>query len=1285
MTLNRKNTYELLSYIACSSCVIQNDEDFTILYANNEFYNLLGYTQEEVNYKFANRLCALLDPKAVKKFRTLLSHDNANNSVRLEHRIKNNKSLDLWLCSVISFSQLEEHNVLHMISQDISTYKQQSFELAHLKKKTDIFFETSSSDVMDYSLESGKIQHIFSKNLFLDNPSAGDTFPNVLLENNFISSTFKDTFLGCVQKLQQGETKAFCEIKMKNYNDQEIWIMLSLSLNTEPPDNQVVAIFTNINTEKEATLNYLQETLFYQSILNNQDAYGHVDVTENKTLRVGGLWSPYNDLINNITYTELVIEYVYKVVHIEDRDHYAETMACTNLVQAYENGITHLTCEFRRIVEQNKMVWMRISIELFKNPINQHLVGLLYLKNINSEKQNRSSFDVVTGYDANTNLHNKAATITAIKEYLYLMNEANYFAFILININTSNFASSQHNDDLDETVLLQASHLLSRAFRKYDIIGHFGGELFLVLVKNIENVQSVEERLDSLLQCSEAVGNAPLSISIGVMYGTKYETFDLMFNKSWHALARAQRSKENTYCTYDDQDSNLSNIPFELPPLNVAESSSVFHSGRSDEFSDFLGEYGDIAYLVDPKTFVLLCGNKAFYERIGRTEQECAGLKCYELLHHRTVPCPFCGNASWSADKFYMYRNYNEVLEQEFLIKNKLVQWQSREVLFAIAVDLSNDKSYTAGLVENDITEDRAIINGIQHMQLASSLSDVFQVALEAIGKYFRSRLVQFWIMNKENNGCQLAYSWAAKDSDHALCNPTEAEVEQVSHWLNTRKWTEKLVIDNRESMLCNSYDMYHRMEKYDFHNQSWFLAADENSKELGFVEINDIAINFRNASFMRSFLHFIMAEWQKRKTVDALIHSGFYDRMTNLLNRISFEKFISDSDYMELNSIGVIFINIDGLKKINESLGYQVGNHYILELANILTTVFSSESIFRISGDEFLVIQTDVEQREIERGIAQLQDSLSDLKLFSVSIGYAWDNVEIDVEQLLEYATQSMKVNKARYYASLETNTQERVDLFGWTMDSIENGSMRIYLQSKIDIRSGKMIGAEALIRYKDKDGAIIPPGKFIQPLEQGNLIRYIDLFVFEEVCRLLERWKKEGKSCPRISLNFSRITMAENDLITSIEAIFKKYSVSREFIEIEITESYADIGKALLNQSVQNLHTAGYPIALDDFGTKYTNLTILSQIDAQVLKIDRSLVSSLETDTRTRTILKNIIQMCYELGIEVIAEGVETQAQENVLKSLGCHLIQGYLYSRPIQVCDFEAKYFTPCIDQS
>lgn len=1115
---------DILDRIPCAACILKNDSSYSLLYGNERFYQLFGCTEEELQYKYGNRLSALTAPESLKEIGECLKprcgqyERNAGLKVKIKRGGK-----DAWIYANMSSRKYEGIPIVYCTAFDITEselalqiYRDYEDVVQFITEQTD--FEVFGYDLMTREVEFFATHKILTQ---LETLQFSDYsgFEYAALGSGIIHPDYEDLFCSAFEALQRNGSKSTCELKMKNEDGKYVWVLFTLVIKRSGlhQGRLAIGILENITPQKEASLNYLTETQFFQSMLSEKDAYAQVDVTEDRCTRFGGLWNLYNEVKDQMTYSDLIEEFINKVVHPEDRKHYLELMDRDNFVSSLENGIDKLGCEFRRIVEQNKMVWMGISIHLFKDPFSKHVLALLYLTNI---------------------------------------------------------------DDIKK--------LQKAAGRPQDTYAAERGRT--------DESHSARETEDSRSESSES------------------------------------------------------------------------------SFNNFLAEQGDIAYLVDTDTFQMLCANQALYDRLGITQEECCGKTCYELMQKRDTPCPFCSRANWSTDKFYLWKNMNVALEQEFLIKNKLVQWQGREVLLAIAVDISNDKSIV-DLLENEATESHSILSGIQRMTEASDLAGAIDSALETIGYFFRANSVCYWTEEAQHQDYICLYSWSKTPAKSSLRR--ECWRSAVTTWLRGRKWDQPVMIENEETMLCYSYDMYKFMNENRIRNQRW-LQLNDGERELGYISIENISSNFQNIAFLESFSVFIIGEIKKRSLMEGVLYSAFHDDLTGLLSRKSYENYMLDYSGDKVSSAGVVIANINNLKGINNSRGFHYGNHFIKQFASILKEAFENAAVFRLDGDEFLVIATDVERVTLEKGIQKVRESLRKKGSFTVSIGCSWDNVENDLAVLIEQATEAMKVNKKRHYDSEPFSIDlERGKMLSELITSLENGEFEVFLQPKVDLARKQLVGSEALIRYHSKELGIVTPDKFIDMLEKNNFIRYVDLFVFEEVCKVLEKWKKKGAKLLPISLNFSRLTLLESDILSSVRKIVSKYDVSRRNIEIEITESFANMGKSILYQVTHDLYEENFSISLDDFGTKYTNLSILADIDFDTLKLDKSLISTLEKQKSIQIILKNIIDMCEDLNIKVIAEGIETKAQEEALRQLDCRLGQGYLYGRPMPIAEFERKY--------
>lgn len=1079
--------------------ILRNNSDFTILYANDGFYRLMNQTHDAVSITYGNRLGAMLNTMDYQN-----ECHKQNKVSSFYHDIKINGEIR-HLFTEVCFS--EDHALLYCISMDVTAYQNEKHQTEHLD---DVFHEVMlqvNLEVFEYDIEKN-IATIESANHYLSN------IPNVVSHEDFemyflqalpMEQEYADSLRHAFEKVAQQKVSTINEIKLKDQN----WLRITLlpHYDREHEELSVLGLVENITTQKQSNVNYLYETQFYHTLLAEKEAYGHVNVSTNTILTIGGIWNLYNELITKMSFSELFIQFVEKVVHPDDRKQYLELLDLKNLEQSYERGIRKLSCEFRRIVSQNKMVWMRVEALLFKEPFHGDLMGLVYLDNIDEQKK-----------------------------------------------------------------------------------------------KNLQLQRKSKEKMVS----------------------------------------------EPLLCSLSDKEQAL-----------------------IQQFDTFIGNQGEMAYLVDPESFDLILGNQAFYDRVGLTKEECQGKKCYEVMHRRSSPCPFCGKANWKRDKFFMWKDVNTALEQDFIIKNKLIEYNGQDVLLALAIDVSNDKSIVDSIALH-APESHILLSGIQRMEACVEIKDAMTSILETICQFFDADHVAFWKVNEAILSYENQYQWI--EANQYAWKLDQEDIETTSSWLNGKQWDQPLLIENPQVMLGESYDMYQLMMKYNIHNQRWIRIKDQ-EYEYGCIVINNIHANFQNISFLESLSTFIANELKKRRLLDASVHANKYDMLTDLLNRNSYEENLHRYQPDQLSSLGVLVANIDNLKGINEASGTAAGNHYIKRLANLMKKTFSQGDVYRLNGDEFLVICADVDKNILEAQAKELRTKLLQREHFSASIGYAWDDVEKDLISLTRTATELMNIHKKRYYdENHESKNIRHQKQLKNLVDGINNGKFRVYLQPKYNIDKNELMGAEALIRQYHEELGILSPAEFIPVLEENGLIRYIDIFVFEEVCKLLTKWKQKDIV---ISLNFSRVTLMEENLLETVQQILQKYEFDHSKLEIEITESTIEACSVPLYETVSELANLGLRISLDDFGIKYSNLAVLTDISFDTLKLDKSLIKSLANQRRNRLILKNIIQMCKDLDIEVIAEGVETKRQELVLKMLNCSLGQGYLYSKPIPIADFEKSF--------
>lgn len=1281
MRLEMDDYIQLFESLPCGAYIVKDDLDFTLIYGNPIFYDLFDCTEEKMKYKYGNRFGAIIASKDQDTLRNYLDKGAIEDSVWMELKISTMEGRSVWIHSGISSFNMKGERVLCCFCADITKVKNAEDELRKLYAILQFVVTRRKGEIVEYDLKRRSARIVIggemSAHFGFETGEIVPMFVERVISADVMSSEYAVKFKNLFHSATNSSDSSFQDIQI-NANQMR-WVRVSVRpvCDQNSGEKYMIAFLENITQEKKASLNYLNETQYYQALLGEKTAYGHIDVTLDKILKVGGMWDFYNEVINKLTFSEIFDDYVEKLVHSDDRELYRDVMQCENFVQSFENGIKQVGCEFRRIVEQNKMTWMEIKVHLFKDSFTGHIMALLVVEDIDARKKHEIVQISNAERDRLTGVFSKRMMENLIREYMMTMGEKELCAYILLDIDDFKSLNDKYGHKVGDGVLQRIAKIITTAFRKQDFIGRLGSDTFMLFIKDIDDREKVIERLDVAYRFMEWDERFNLTCSMGITMVHPYHSYESIVRESIIALYDAKNNHKGGFCFYGNEPIKQEAEHFRMQYEKSRENYATFieeppKNGKTDSFDTFIGEQGDMAYLVNPKNYEIIIGNQAFYDRTGLTKSEIIGMRCYEVMQNRTSPCPFCSKSNWVEGKFYIWRNRSRALEQEFLMKNKLIQWQGQNLLLAIAVDISNDKSI-ADSMENSATEAHNVLSGIEKMTAATDLSEAMGVAMETIGYFFVADAVEFWHWSDDVKCYKLDCNWKAPE-----WGPSKSEVNKaVNSWLQNKRIEVPIVIENRESMLSYCYDMYELMEKYNVFNQRWIPLTNEDGIE-GYIALYNISANFQNVSFLESFMLFIANERKSRGLLERILYTSHHDTLTGLLNRTSYDEYLKQFACDDVESLAVIIGDINGLKEVNRVQGFQSGDYYIQRSAHILDNAFKGDAVFRLSGDEFLVLVENKSQVEIEEKVKGVMDIVKRDNLFTLSLGFAWDNIEKDLSEMVEVATEVMKVNKARYYDSLEDiNNANRHRMLQDLMTAIENKYFKVFLQPKVDFSNGKYSGAEALVRYQSEKTGLVPPVKFIGILEDNNFIRYVDMFVFEETCRLLERWTEEGHECPIISINFSRLTLLESDIVEIIEGIISKYNVNRNKIEIEVTESSGELGKGVLFQTIKSLYREGFSVSLDDFGTKYTNLSILSDVDFHVLKLDRSLISVIDKRERDRVVIKNVIAMCREIGIIVIAEGVETKEQEAILKAMGCDWGQGYLYGKPVPITEYERIY--------
>lgn len=407
------------------------------------------------------------------------------------------------------------------------------------------------------------------------------------------------------------------------------------------------------------------------------------------------------------------------------------------------------------------------------------------------------------------------------------------------------------------------------------------------------------------------------------------------------------------------------------------------------------------------------------------------------------------------------------------------------------------------------------------------------------------------------------------------------------------------------------------------------------------------------------------------------------YDSMTSLLNKNTFYKMAKTFIQENAQHKCTIFcIDVERFKVVNDIFGTEKGNELLIYLADHLQgDVFSEDSIVaRISADVFVTCSIDKgNTNQIIEDIITVFNKAPLSMQVSPAIGiYQVQDPNTAVETMCDraiFALNTIKGNYQKHFAIYDDKMWEKMlkeqEIRSQADRALENHEFQVYMQPKCNMRTGKVVGAEALVRWIHPEKGIIPPNSFIPVFERNGFIKKLDAYVWEEVIKWLhERSEKELINIP-ISLNVSRLDILGLDVPVLLQGMLKKYSVVPSFVQLEITESAYTSQFSEIASTVEKLMRLGHIVLMDDFGSGYSSLNMLKDINIDILKLDLRFLES--TNQKSRDIIESIVHMAKWLNLKVIAEGVETKEQESFLLSIGCEFAQGFLYYKPMPLEDF------------
>ena len=696
-----------------------------------------------------------------------------------------------------------------------------------------------------------------------------------------------------------------------------------------------------------------------------------------------------------------------------------------------------------------------------------------------------------------------------------------------------------------------------------------------------------------------------------------------------------------------------------------------------------LNEISELVYVSDPETYELLFVNQTGCQTLHLENYK--HKKCYEILQGKTSPCEFCTNDRLCDDNFYTWEFTNPSIGRHFLLKDKIIQWRGKTARMEIAFDIT-ERELQKQELKNMLDVQTLITNCVRMLYAVDDLDQTINAVLTQIGEFLVSdRAYVFEIKDELMNN---THEWTAPGISPQLEKLQQLDLSLISDWLPFFEKNDCIIIDDVEQLQKTNpaaYATLHAQEITSLIAAPIFL----DNKLAGYIGIDNYdSEKIKNSSYLLlSMSIFLSYAIRHRNHVDMLHRLSYHDLLTNALNRNAFMDMLSQFRPGQYASAGIIYIDINGMKEINDFYGHHQGDKILITTVAKVFNLFKPDELFRIGGDEFVIITYDLTETDFYEKFNLLRNIFCEKTNlpFSIATGSCWVKSPSDLNSLLQQADSAMYTDKKKFYYGKEKTSRYRHNLddilnlanYSALQEALTAGQFCIYFQPKISLDTEEFIGSEALIRYINQAGEIITPNNFIPILEEARLIKMLDLYVFEEVCKQINIWKERKLRVKPVSINLSRSTLSYHFLADQLLALITKHNIDISLLELEVTETAEVDNQLVFSQALEKLKEYGFSISIDDFGVRNASLSLFTTINFDILKLDRSLVKTLAQNQKARILIRSLAVICSDLGIKLIAEGVETLEQLDILKELRCNEVQGYLFSKPLPLNDFENKY--------
>ncbi|MFI3227312.1 MAG: bifunctional diguanylate cyclase/phosphodiesterase [Clostridia bacterium] len=674
----------------------------------------------------------------------------------------------------------------------------------------------------------------------------------------------------------------------------------------------------------------------------------------------------------------------------------------------------------------------------------------------------------------------------------------------------------------------------------------------------------------------------------------------------------------------------------------------------------------NLIYIEDFETYEIYYVNKVAQkalEKVGINEWK--GKKSYEILSTGKAYDGFYGEMCAGDYDGLEIEYLNKVLNRHFLLKKDIIMCDNVKCRMKIFTDITHATALEIEL-SLKVKEQELLHTCVELLHSNICPDECINTILEIFGLYYHAERSTIFMLTEDGKFANNTFEWCNEGVE-----PHKDKMQNIpsdfGFNFNSNKGTESynsLEIQQRLKEASPDFEVIDHRDDITFISSPLY---DADYNVTGFISVYNPRENAERTSTILSVGKFIVDFIDKSNLIENLNRLSYHDILTGCKNHLSYRAKLEEYENKKPNTLGVIYIDINGLKSINNTKGHAYGDEIIKKISQLLVDLFKG-SVYRIDGNEFAVLKENIEETVFEDLVYELKNRAKEDDL-DISVGFSWNRVFGDTNEAISKASNSLEAGKNLVAKEYTNFLRENL------MREIKNGRFMVYYQPQINLERETIVGAEALIRKMDSAGNILAPFAFIPFYEKQEIISLVDFFVLEEVCKLLQ---ETGENYLKISVNFSRVTFFEKDVVSKTMDICQKYGVPAEQITVEVTETIQGLDQEILVSTINEFLSAGFSLSLDDFGSGYSNMALIASANFREIKIDKSLVDGIVSNDKSRVLARLVISACDEFkNTATVAEGIETVEQYVMLRDMNCEIGQGYFFDKPLAQADFTKKY--------